>query len=64
LKDCTAEGIWLANPQLDDGTLYVLGPSTVQASPLLSALAQSGACVRLDWAVVCSSTLAHGEPRR
>ena len=55
LKDCAAEGVWLANPQLDDGTLYVLGPSTVQASPLLSALAQSSACLRLDWAVVCSS---------
>lgn len=58
LKDCAREAVWQGNPLLDDGTLYVLGPSTVRASPTLSALANSAACVTLEWAVVCSSSWA------
>jgi hypothetical protein len=55
LKDCAAEAAWQASPQLEDGVLYVLGKSTVDGSPALSALTTSSACVALDWAVVCSS---------
>ena len=61
LKNCAAEAAWGTNPQLEDGTLYVLGPSTVHSSPTLSALATSNACVTLDWAVVCSSSWARTE---
>ncbi len=61
LKNCDVEATWQENPQLDDGTMYVLGPSTVQASSALSALAKSNACVRLDWAVVCSSAWVRHE---
>jgi hypothetical protein len=64
VKDCAAEAAWQTNPQLEDGILYVLGPTAVQASPLLSALAQSNACLGLDWAVVCSATWGRSELRR
>jgi hypothetical protein len=55
LKNCAAEAAWQNNPKLEDGVLYVLGPSAVQGSPPLSILARENACVTLDWAVVCSS---------
>jgi hypothetical protein len=54
LKDCPAEAAWLANPQLEDGVLYLLAPHAVQANPALAALARSNACVTLEWGVVCS----------
>ena len=55
LKNCEAEAAWELNPRLEDGVLYLLGPSTVRDSPNLSALAKSNACTTLDWAIVCSS---------
>jgi hypothetical protein len=58
LKNCPIEFNWLANPQLEEGVLYLFAPDTVQASPALSNLARSKACLRLDWAVVCSQNWA------
>lgn len=55
LKNCATEAAWELNPQLEDGVLYVLGPATVRASATLLPLAQSNACVSLDWAIVCSA---------
>ena len=54
LKNCPTEFTWVTNPQLEDGVLYLLAPDAVQASPALTALARSNACVTLDWGVVCS----------
>ena len=45
---------WASNPQLEDGVLYLLGPEAVNASPALTSLARSNACITLDWGVVCS----------
>ncbi len=54
LKECRIEFDWLNNPQLEDGVLYLFGPEAVTASPVLTALARSNACVTFPWAVVCS----------
>jgi Family of unknown function (DUF6311) len=54
MKDCAVEAGWAANPSIDDGVLYVIGPAAARAAPL-SALTSSPACVTLEWAVVCSS---------
>lgn len=54
LKHCPTEFTWLNNPQLEDGVLYLLGPEAVAASPTLTTLARSNACVTLDWVVACS----------
>jgi hypothetical protein len=63
LKNCAREADWEKDPHLEAGTLYVLGPSTVDSSPRLSALAASAACTRLDWAIVCSSSWRVASPR-
>ena len=55
LKDCSAEATWLDDATLEDGVLYVLARPATEASPVLSALQRSTACVTLDWAVVCSA---------
>ena len=55
LKNCQTEAVWESNPQLEDGVLYLLGPSTVRDSATLAPLGKSNACVTLDWAIVCSS---------
>ena len=62
LKNCAREADWEKDPRLEAGTLYVLGPSTVDSSPRLSALAASTACTRLDWAIVCSSSWRVASP--
>jgi len=54
LKNCPIEFTWANDPQLEDGVLYVLGPEAVAASPTLTRLAHTNACVTLDWSVVCS----------
>ncbi len=54
LKHCPTEFEWVQNPQLEDGVLYLLSPETVAASPTLTTLARSNACVTLDWTVACS----------
>jgi hypothetical protein len=59
LKDCAAEAAWPERAALEEGVLYVLGLAAVEASPALSALRRSGACVTLDWAVVCSAEWRH-----
>lgn len=64
LKNCDAEMAWQEHPQLEDGTLYVLGRSTVEASPVLTRLTSSDACVALDWGIVCSSAWARRQVRR
>jgi uncharacterized protein DUF6311 len=56
LKDCPAEYGWLANPQLEDGVLYLFALDAVQAHPALASLARSNACVTLEWGVACSRT--------
>jgi hypothetical protein len=53
-KDCAPELAWASHPQLDNGTLYLLGLARVAQSPQLARLARSNACVTLDWGVVCS----------
>jgi hypothetical protein len=69
LKDCPAEFTWLANPQLEDGVLYLLASDAVQAYPALASLARSNACVTLEWGVACSrkwlrmATDSHAAPR-
>ena len=64
LKNCPNEALWQDHPQLEDGTLYVLGRPAVDGSPALSSLASSNACMALDWAVVCSSKWARSDVRR
>jgi hypothetical protein len=54
-KNCSPELAWASSPQLDEGTLYLLGPEAVQGSAALGAFARSSACVTLEWAVVCSA---------
>jgi len=54
LKNCSTERAWESNPQIEDGTLYVLGLEAVEESPTLTSLARSNACVTLEWAIVCS----------
>jgi Family of unknown function (DUF6311) len=54
LKNCPTELRWGATPRLEPGVLYLLGPHIVATSPALIELAQSDACITLDWAVVCS----------
>jgi hypothetical protein len=54
-KNCATEADWQSQPRLEDGVLYVLGRSSAYASPALAALAQSDACVDVEWAVVCSA---------
>jgi hypothetical protein len=54
LKDCPAELAWAANPQLEDGVFYLFAREAVAASPALTAIARSNACVTLEWGVACS----------
>jgi hypothetical protein len=54
LKSCSEESGWGNNPRLEEGVLYLLGPEAVQASPVLTTLARSDACITVEWAVVCS----------
>jgi hypothetical protein len=54
LKDCGAEAEWRSNPRLVAGALYVFELEAVRGDSPLSRLAQSSACVTLEWAVVCS----------
>jgi Family of unknown function (DUF6311) len=64
-KDCGPELAWASHPELDDGTLYLLGLASVAQSPQLARLARSNACVTLDWGVVCSRRWAQmAEDRR
>jgi hypothetical protein len=59
LKDCGAEAEWQSNPRLEAGALYVLGLEAVRRDSPLARLAQSSACVTLEWAVVCSLQWEH-----
>jgi hypothetical protein len=54
LKNCDVERAWESAPELEDGILYLLGPDAARGSSALGALARSGACVTLEWAVACS----------
>lgn len=54
LKSCPTEFTWLENPRLEDGTLYMFSPDAVAASPALTSIARSNACVTLEWGIVCS----------
>ena len=54
LKNCSTERAWESNPQIEDGTLYLLGLEAVEESATLTSLARSNACLTLEWAVVCS----------
>lgn len=54
LKNCDVEKAWESHPELENGVLYVVGVEALRETGALGALAQSSACVSLDWAVVCS----------
>jgi len=54
LKNCPAEKAWLSHASLEDGVLYIFGPSAVAESEALTALQQSNACTTLSWATICS----------
>jgi hypothetical protein len=56
LKSCANELTWAANPQLEDGVLYLIGREAVPVSPTLTSLARSNACITVEWGVVCSRT--------
>ena len=58
LKNCEPEFAWRDNPILLRGVLYLLGPEAVAASPKLTNLAGSNACIPLGWAFACSEKWA------
>jgi hypothetical protein len=58
VNDCEPELAWRDNPILLRGTLYLLGPEAVAASPKLTDLARSTACIPLGWAFACSEKWA------
>ena len=64
LKDCDAEKEWATGVRLEEGVLYVIAREAIRGSSELGALAQSPACLTLEWAVVCSRHWVAARGRR
>jgi len=55
VKDCPREQAWETAPRLEPGTLYLIGPHWIDASPPLQRALATASCRDLSWARACST---------